>query len=52
MQGQGDSGMDQSLMAFTIEKSPFLTLKSLKTLIAFALPDLSSVIFKGALILV
>jgi hypothetical protein len=33
-------------------KAHFLTLKALKILIVFALPDPSSVIFKGALILV
>jgi len=52
MQGQEDSGVGQPLVMWTIEKAHFLTSKALKILIAFVLPDPSSVIFKGALILV
>jgi hypothetical protein len=52
MQGQEDSWMNQPLVIWTVEKSPFLSFKALEALISLSSPDPSSAIFKGALILV
>jgi len=39
MQGQEDSWMNQPLVIWTIEKSPFLAPKALEALISFPSPD-------------